>query len=297
MPISGQGYFGQQGMNAKSAGWIEPQATHLGGFNNPLQDPGLIEGMQDQRLGQLGAAQDVHDLPDWEKNQQSQYQDWANASQKLQQDQYNQAMAQFNGGPTAAQDALMQQQGAQQGALQSMAHSAGGGARGAAAAGSNAVSALGMNQGMQANQMVQQKLADKYAAADLMSGIANQQRGVQQGEWNQQAMGNADLAGYQQGWNSLNDQAALWADTMHSQRTIGDLGGQTQAAGLNNQNALFNQQMGMGYFGAGVQALGGQMNSMGQAYGSGNQGGGNSGNSGDSPYGLGNNAENPWWNG
>lgn len=290
------GYNGTQWGQSKSAGWMTPGATHLGGFNNPLEQGDLLEQQQDQRLGQLGASAPATDLPGWEKNSQNEFQNWADQSQTAQQDAYNQAQAQYNGAVTPAQEQLAQQQGAQSNALGSLAHSATGGARGAAAAAGQATMTGAGVQAGQANQMTQQQLADKYAGADLMTEIANQQRGIQQGEYGYQAQLGAQNAAYQQGWNGLNDQAALWADSMQSRRGAADIGYQVQGNNLYNQNAQFQNQQNMQMLGAGASAAGSYLGWGAGQYGSSNVGGGdNSG--GDSPYGLGNNAENPWWNG
>ena len=256
--------------------------TELGGTNNPTGygQPG-IEQWQDQRLGQLGAPTAAQQLPDWEKQQQAQYHQWGDQSQKMQQDQYDKAKAQFNGGQTAAQDALGTQQGAAQGALSSAAHSALGGAHGAAAAAGTATQAGAGMLGAQGNQMVQQKLADRYAGQEMMSGIANQQRGMQQAQWGQNAAESGDKAAYQQGWNATNDQAALWGDTMQSNRQIGDLGFQTGTAAANQQNSAFNSQLTNQYINSGINAVGQGAATLGSNNGG---GGGNNGGGYGSSY-------------
>lgn len=253
---------------------LTPSAlTQLGGFNNPVGGPG-IEDWQDQRLGMLGSAAPVAQLPDWQKNQQGQYQGWADQSAKMQQDEFDKANAQFNGGDTSAQQQLRGAQQAQGAAIGSMAHSAGGGARGAAAAQGTAQQLGGSIQGAQGNAMVHQKLADKYAAADLMSSIANQQRGVQQGEYGVHAADEGNQASYEQGWNATNDQAALWANTMENNRTQADLGYQTGVASINNQNQQFYQGLANEYIGAGYQGAGSLLGAAGSGGGG---GGGNNG--------------------
>jgi len=243
----------------------------LGGFNNPTTGPG-IEQWQDQRLGMLGSAAPVAQLPSWMKNQQGQYQGWADQTAKMQQDEFAKAQAQFNGGDTAAQGQLRGSQQAQGAALGSMAHSATGGARGAAAAQGTASMLGGAMQGAQGNAMIRQKLADKYAAADLMSSIGNQQRGLAQGEYGVHATDEGNQASYEQGWNATNDQAALWSDTMQNNRQQADLGYQTQNAATANQNAQFYQGLANQYLGAGLSAAG-----SGLAAGGGLGGGGGGG--------------------
>lgn len=262
--------------------------NELGGTNNPTQGPG-IEQWQDQRLGMLGAATPVAQLPSWMQQQQGQFQTNANQSQAMQQNAFAQAQAQYNGADTKAQDQLRAAQGAQSGAIGSMARSATGGARGAAAAAGTAQQALGAAQGSQANAMTQQKLADKAAAADLMSQIGNQQRGVAQGEYGYQAGAEGDAAAYQQGWNATNDQAALWANTMQNNRQQADLGYQTQTAAANQQNTQFYQNLTNQYLGSGIQAGGQVLGGLG-SYGGGSGNGNGYSNSYDgtiyqqSPY-------------
>ena len=261
-----------------------------------MGDPALAEQEQDQRLGAIGAPTQATQLPQWEQNSQGQFQGWADQSQKAQQDAYNQALAQFNGASTPAQQALAQQQGAATGAIGSLAHTATGGARGAAAAAGQAVQGGAGMAASQANGMTQQKLADKYAAADLMSSIANQQRGLQQGEYNYQSELGAQNAAYEQGWNATNDQAALFGNTMQANRGAADIGYQTNNQNLYANQQLQQQQQNMQVLGSSASAVGNAMAYGGTQYGASNQGNGGGGDT-SNPYGLGNNPENPWWNG
>jgi hypothetical protein len=132
-------------------------------------------------------------------------------------------------------------------------------------------------QAGQANAQTQQKLADKYAGADLMQNIGNQQRGLAQGEYNQQGQAAGNAAAYQQGWNATNDQAALWSDTMQKNRTIADLGYQTGAASANNQNTQFYMNQGTQMLGAGINAGAGALGAGAGAFGGGSGGGGGGG--------------------
>lgn len=234
--------------------------TQLGGFNNDANSTGpSLEQMQNQRLGALGTQQSAQQLQPWEQQGQGMMQGWANQSQQMLGNQYAQAQAQFNGGVTPQQQALAQQQGAQQGAVSSMAQAAGGGARGAAAAAGTGVAQMGQNVGLQAGQMAQQKLSDKYAAASQMTNIAQQQQGLAQGEYGVQAQQGINNANYQQGWQGQNDQNALWANTMQANQQAVDLGQQTQANQLAAQQQMFQAQQNQQAIGAGFSTAGAAM--------------------------------------
>lgn len=241
-----------------------PQATQsLGGTNNPVTDPGAIQRWQQARLNNLGKAAPIQGMPSWMNNQGAQFLGQAHQSQDMLAQQAKQALAQANGAQTPQQVALAQQQGAQSGAMGSMARSVTGGARGAAAAAGTAVQQGAATQAAQAGQMTQQQLADKMAGAQLAGQLGNQQRQLAQQQYNVSGQQGVDTAKYQQGWQTANDQAAQWANTMNADTQIGNLGFQTGSANLNNQNQLFQQQLSTQMLGAGLSSGGSMMSGLG----------------------------------
>ena len=97
------------------------------------------------------------------------------------------------------------------------------------------------------------------------------------------------------GFQGLQDEGSLWAQNAANGMDMAKMGLGTWQGQQNLNQQMTQQALNQNYLSTGLNAAGSFGSTLGTGLGSG--GGGDGGGGDGSPYGLGNNAENPWWQG
>ena len=230
-------------------------ATTYGGMNGA---GGALEDLTRKRLGDLGKnGQQQAPIPPWLQKQYDDQRAWAAQARGDQQNAYDLAMAQANGGVTPQQQQLALQQNTANAALLGGAQMAGGGARGAASARGVAQGALGANQAGNAAQMGAQQQADMLQGQALAARAADALRGTDQQSLDAENAFAAQNAQNNLNWRDLNDQWRLWAATQGQKMDMGKLGMDSFGLNANLNQWMANQAANRQAVGLGSQVLGG----------------------------------------
>lgn len=224
---------------------------------------GALEDSTRKRLTGLGAGQQQTQIPPWLQAQYDQQRQWAAQARGDQQNAYDLAMAQANGGVTPQQTQLAQSQQTANAALLGGAQMAGGGARGAASARGVAQGALGANQAGNAAQMGAQQQADMLQGQALAARAADALRGTDQQSLDAENQFAAQNAQNNLNWRDMNDAWRLWAATQGQKMDLAKMGMATFGQNADFQNFLRNQQSTNQAIGLGAQALGGAASAYG----------------------------------
>ena len=201
---------------------------------------------------------------------------------------YNQAQAYANGAPTAAQTQLASSQTTSNAMGQGAALGAGGGARGAAAAQGALQDQAGSTIATQGAQRAGQKAADQATYTQQAAQLGNQLLGSQVAQGQNTAQWQNSQGQLQGQYGQLGDTASLTSGSMLEGMLQQNLGLGYGSAQQGLQNAQFNTQLGQKVIGGVTSGVGNGLTQYG------NSSGGGAPSTG-SPYGLGNNSENPWY--
>lgn len=231
----------------------QKDATSFGGS----ADTGAkLEQLTTDRLVGLGKGQNQPTIPPWLQKQYDDQRAWAAQARAAQQNAYDLAMAQAQGGVTPQQQQLAQSQQTANAALLGGAQMAGGGARGGAAARGTALGQLGMNQAGNAAQMNTQQQADMIQGQALAAQAADALRGNDQLSLNNENQFAAQNAQNNLNWRDMNDAWRLWAMSQGQKMDLAKMGMTSFGQNADFQNFLRNQQATSQGIGLGAQVIG-----------------------------------------